>query len=89
MRIFWLQILLIFMPFFLYRIYVAFVVRRKVKSGGAYNEVPLARLFIIGLLLAILSFIIVGLTGDRVTDGDYTPATFKDGEIIPPKIDDE
>lgn len=88
MRIFWLEILLVFAPFFLYRIYVAFVVKRKVETGGTYNEVPLAALFIAGLVLALISFFIMGIVGERVTGGDYTPATFEDGEVIPPHIDE-
>lgn len=88
MRIFWLQIVLIFAPFFLYRIYVAFVTKRKVETSGTYSEVPLTVLFIIGLALSIVSFIVIGLTGERVTGGKYTPATLEDGEIIPPHIDE-
>lgn len=87
MRIFWLQILLIFAPFFLYRIYVAFVVKRKTETGGTWNEVPLTTLFIIGLVLSIISFIVMSVTGGHVTEGDYTPATLEDGEVIPPHID--
>ena len=88
MRFFWLQILLIFTPFLLYRIYVTFVAKRKVETGGTYNEIPLAVLFIAGLILAIISFIVIGLTGEHVTSGNYTPATLEDGEIIPPHIDE-
>lgn len=88
MRIFWLQIFLIFAPFFLYRIYVVFVTRRKMETGGAWNEGPLTMLFVIGLLLSIISFIVMGATGDRVTEGDYTPATLEDGKIIPPHLDE-
>lgn len=88
MRIFWLEILLVFTPFLLYRLYVAFVVKRKVETGGTYNEVPLATLFVVGLALAIISFVIIGIVGERETGGDYTPATLKDGEIIPPHIDE-
>lgn len=88
MRIFWLEILLVFTPFLLYRLYVAFVMKRKMETGGSYNEVPLAILFIIGLVLSIISFVVIGLTGDHVTGGDYTPATLEDGEIIPPHIDE-
>lgn len=88
MRIFWLQVLLIFAPFLVYRIYVAFVVKRKVETDGRFNEIPLTTLFIVGLVLALISFIIMGVFGERVTGGDYTPATFEDGEIIPPHIDE-
>ncbi len=88
MRIFWLELILVFTPFLLYRIYVAFVVKRKVESGGTYNEIPLAMLFIVGLVLAVISFLVMGFVGERVTGGDYTPATFEDGEIIPPHIDE-
>lgn len=88
MRIFWLEIFLVFVPFLLYRLYVAFVTRRKIETGGTYNEIPLAVLFIAGLVLAIISFIVIGLTGEHVTSGNYTPATLEDGEIIPPHIDE-
>lgn len=88
MRIFWLQILLVFTPFLLYRIYLAFVTRRKADTGGTYNEVPLAVLFIIGLALSIISFVAIGLTGEHVIEGNYTPATLEDGEIVPPHIDE-
>jgi hypothetical protein len=76
------------MPFLLYRIYVAYVMRHKVDSGGTYNEVPLTLLFIIGLGLSIFSFIILGLTGEEVTGPDYRPATFEDGKIVPPRFEE-
>lgn len=88
MRIFWLEILLIFAPFFLYRIYVAYVMRHKVDSGGTYNEVPLTLLFIIGLGLSILSFVFLGTTGEEVVRPDYKPATFEDGKIVPPSFEE-
>ena len=88
MRVFWFEILLIFAPFLLYRVYVAYVTRHKVDSGGTYNEVPLTLLFIIGLGLSILSFIILGVTGEEVTRRDYTPATFEDGKIVPPSFEE-
>jgi quinol-cytochrome oxidoreductase complex cytochrome b subunit len=87
MRIFWFEILIVFTPFILYRLYVAFVVRKKVESAGRYNETPLALLFVIGLILASLTLIVIGMTRGSVIGGDYTPATFEDGEVKPPHLD--
>ena len=86
MRIFAFQIFLVALPFVIYRLYVFTVMRRKVQSGDTYNEVPLSILFIAGLVLAGVSLIAVWATQDTQM-GDYTPAKFEDGEIVPPKID--
>ena len=86
MRIFFLQLVLIAVPFVLYRIYAAYVIRRKIESDDKFNEVPLSILFLAGVILAGLSFVFVGLTQESKL-GDYTPPRLEDGKIIPPKTE--
>lgn len=87
MRFFLFQLVLIFLPFLAYRLYLNFVVAKKVEEGDAFSEVRTSWLFAAGLILALLSLVIAGLTGEKVTEGTYKPPTLEDGKVVPPKID--
>ena len=86
MRLFLLfQILLVALPFIVYRFYVGFVMRRKVQTEGKYNEVPLTLLLIAGLVLAGLAQVTMGLMQERDTAIYEKARMDEDGTIIPPK----
>ncbi len=87
MRFFLFQLTLIFLPFFAYRLYLNFVIRKRVEEGESFDEVRSSWLFAAGLLLALVGFAIAGLTGEKITEGTYKPPTFEDGELVPPRID--
>lgn len=86
MRFILLQLILVATPFVLYRLYIAFVMRRKLDTEGRYNEVPLGVLLLAGLALAAVGLVVAWSLEERKL-GDYTPAKYEDGEIVPPRID--
>lgn len=89
MRFILFELLLIFTPLIVYRLYLHFVVAQKAEKGMSWNEGPVTWLLIAGLGLAVAAFVVWGMAGDRSSKGAYTPATFEDGELKPSTIDDD
>jgi len=69
---------LFLLPFVLFGIYVFLQGRR----GMARPATPWTWLFVTGLTLVIVSFVILGLTDNEPTKGVYIPPHVVDGHIV-------
>lgn len=67
------------LPFLLYGLYL-WQVKRAGKDGP--EATPWFWLSVAGLVLMILSFVAYGVMGEH-GDGDYVPARWQDGQIVP------
>ncbi|HEX6958259.1 MAG TPA: DUF6111 family protein [Ferrovibrio sp.] len=77
-----LNLLPLLLPFILYGLYL-WHVKRSGKDGP--EATPWFWLAASGLVLAIVSFIIWGVFFEQQL-GDYAPARFEDGRIVPGRI---
>lgn len=76
------HLLPLFLPFLLYGLYI-WHVKRSGKDGP--EATPWFWLAAIGMVLTILSFVVYGaFFGESL--GDYAPARFEDGKIVPGRI---
>lgn len=76
------HVLPLLLPFLLYGLYL-WHVKRSGRDGP--EATPWFWLATIGLALTILSFFVWGLlSGEHL--GDYAPARFEDGRIVPGRI---
>ena len=76
------HLLPLLLPFVLYGLYI-WHVKRSGKDGPEVT--PWFWLAAIGLVLMILSFLLYGVFFDNPL-GDYAPARFEDGRIVPGRI---
>lgn len=76
------HLLPLILPFLLYGLYI-WHVKRSGKDGPEVT--PWFWLAAIGLVLTILSFVVYGAFFGDVT-GDYAPARFEDGRIVPGRV---
>ncbi len=81
------NLLLLLLPTLIYFAYV-FLTRRKTTTGRqAFNEAPLIWLFIAGLMCCLTMIVyFISTTGGKPGDR-YVPATFKDGKIVPSRME--
>ncbi|MFN3401240.1 MAG: DUF6111 family protein [Ferrovibrio sp.] len=76
------HLLPLLLPFLLYGLYI-WHVKRSGKDGP--EATPWFWLAAIGMVLTILSFVVYGaFFGESL--GDYAPARFEDGKIVPSRI---
>jgi len=76
------HLLPLILPFLLYGLYI-WHVKRSGKDGP--EATPWFWLAAIGMVLTILSFLVYGaFFGESL--GDYAPARFEDGKIVPGRI---
>ncbi len=83
MRILFLHLLLILVPFVIYWTYISFIVRKKSETGGKWDDAPFTLLFAAGLVLAITSLISFGLNDGVDPTAVYEPSRIEDGEFKP------
>ncbi|HEY1710409.1 MAG TPA: DUF6111 family protein [Rhizomicrobium sp.] len=83
MRTVLLRALLFLLPFVLFGIY-AFLLGQR---GSARPATPWTLLFVIGLGLVAVSFVIVGLTEGETTRGVYVPPHMSHGQIVPGHVE--
>lgn len=76
------HLLPLILPFLLYGLYI-WHVKRSGKDGP--EATPWFWLAAIGLILMILSFVVYGAFFEDTT-GDYAPARFEDGRIVPGRV---
>jgi heme A synthase len=76
------HLLPLILPFLLYGLYI-WHVKRSGKDGP--EATPWFWLAAIGMVLMILSFVVYGAFFGE-TLGDYAPARFEDGRIVPGRI---
>jgi hypothetical protein len=84
-RIFY-EVLLFLLPFALYFLYAR--VAPRDESGKLKHETPWSWLFIIGLVLAIVGLVWLGLTQSEMHEGKYVPAHTENGRIVPGHFED-
>jgi hypothetical protein len=81
LRIVALNILLFLLPFTVYAVYL-WISRRRI-SGDIFNTMPLSRLVVAGLVLAIAGFLIFGAMKKAGTDAVFVPAYVEDEILVP------
>ncbi len=82
-RILSLRVVLFLLPFALFSLY-AFLMRQR---GAARPATPWTLLFVIGLGLVAVSFVIVGLTEGEKPQGLYVPPHVVNGHIVPGHVE--
>jgi hypothetical protein len=83
-RVIFTRILLFLLPFALYAIYL-FLLRWR--PNVARPATPWTALFIAGLALVVLSFVVLGLTEGESTQGVYIPPHAVNGKVIPGHVE--
>jgi Family of unknown function (DUF6111) len=79
-----LRTLLFAAPFAIYGLYYLLMHRTKAENTPA---TPWSLLFIAGLSLVAISFIVVGLTEGEPTSGVYVPPHEVNGHIVPGHVE--
>lgn len=67
-------------PFVLFAIYLSLLRRNPFTRHAWSGHIPW--LVIAGLIVAIIGFVVIGLTADR-NQGAYVPAHLEDGVLVP------
>ncbi|WP_319775412.1 DUF6111 family protein [Breoghania sp.] len=84
-RIIVVHALLFLLPFIAYAIWLA-VVRRS-ASAENWRDAPLLWLSMAGGLVVIASLVMLASFDDKNADANYTPMQFKDGQLVPGKLE--
>ncbi|WP_321338979.1 DUF6111 family protein [Breoghania sp.] len=84
-RIIVVHALLFLLPFIAYAIWLA-VVRRS-ASAENWRDAPLLWLTMAGGLVVIASLVMLASFDDKNADATYTPMQFKDGQLVPGKLE--
>jgi hypothetical protein len=85
-RIILTRLALFLLPFALYGLYL-FLLRWR--PHAVRPQTPWTPLFIAGLSLVILSFIVLGLMEGDSTEGVYIPPHVVDGKIVPGHVEEK
>jgi hypothetical protein len=83
-RIVLTRLALILLPFALNGLYLLLL---RWRPNAVRPQTPWTPLFIAGLSLVILSFLVLGLTEGDSTKGVYIPPHVVDGKIVPGHIE--
>ncbi|MGH1419304.1 MAG: DUF6111 family protein [Hyphomicrobiaceae bacterium] len=82
------NLLLLLLPTLVYFAFI-YLTRRKSKTGREIvNDAPLMWLFAAGVLCAITAIAFFIDTKDGGPGGRYIPTIYKDGELIPGRIEE-
>ena len=90
MRVILLRLLLVLLPILLFLAWRFWRNRRAVAQGQPgldLRDGPWVWLIAGGLVLAIASFGVAGLTGGEKPGGNYVPPRYEDGKVVPSHID--
>lgn len=85
-RVVIIELLLFLLPFMISAAYHV-LVRKHPFSGALLKIMSVMKLAIAGLILVIIGLLLLAQFGGSDRDGVYTPAVYKDGRIIPGRID--
>lgn len=84
LRILLIQLLLFAIPFVVWALYVVAVQRRKLTSGGAFNDAPIVWLLGAGTAMVAAGLVYLALTtGTPAGEGEYVPPRLENGRIVP------
>ncbi|WP_068088532.1 DUF6111 family protein [Polycladidibacter stylochi] len=81
LRVILTNLLLFLIPFIAYGFW--FWLTKKGQEDKKFREGPFGRLAILGLSLAVLSFVAMAILGDAPEGSQYVPAHMEDGRFIP------
>ena len=81
LRLAFLDVLLFLLPFAAYGLYV-YAARAGLAPVLRVGS-PLLRLVAIGLGLAVIGLMLLGIFGGERGQGRYVPAQYRDGKLIP------
>ncbi len=81
------RLLLLALPFLLYAAYMKAVKKRDILDAETWKAAPLLALTTSALLIVAASFVYLALTSGADPGGDYTPARYEDGELVPGSVD--
>ena len=70
------------LPFVLFFLYRAFIIRHRQADGEGFDPAPYHRLFIIGGVLALLGFLFLALNHETFREGEYIPAHLENGKVV-------
>lgn len=83
-RIVLTRLALFLLPFAFYGLYLLLL---RWRPNATRPPTPWTPLFIAGLLLVVLSFVVLGLTEGESTQGVYIPPYVENGKIIPGHVE--
>ena len=82
-RLLLILLFFLFLPMAIYRLYLVFFDQDTGKPKSLSNTI----LFMCGAVLAFVAMIMFGLAREDNRDKTYYPAEYKDGELIPPRME--
>jgi hypothetical protein len=83
-RIVLTRVALFLLPFALYGLYLLLL---RWRPNAVRPQTPWTPLFIAGLTLVVLSFVVLGLTEGESTEGVFFPPLVVDGKIVPGHVE--
>ena len=83
-RILLTRAVLFLVPFALYGLYLLLL---RWRPNAVRPQTPWTPLFITGLSLVVLSFVVLGLTEGESTEGVYVPPHAVNGKVIPGHVE--
>jgi Family of unknown function (DUF6111) len=76
------EIVLFSLPFSLFFLYRTFILRHQRMEGAAFDPTPYNKLFILGGVLALGGFLVLGLVHKTNREGEYIPAHLENGKVV-------
>jgi hypothetical protein len=83
------NIILLLLPTLVYFAYIYLTVSTARGRSKAVNDAPLLWLFVLGACLVLLVLLTFGSNSGSRPGDVYTPPVFRDGKIVPGKLDGE
>ena len=80
-----LRVALFLVPFIIYWLYT--ILQKQAENEPVQRRKPWTKLFIAGLLLLAVSFVVEGLIGGESIEGRYVEPRVENGRIIPGHIE--
>jgi len=78
-----IEIFFLALPLAIFVGYRAFLIHVRDHDAESFSPVPFHKLFVAGGLAALLAFVVVVLSREKIIDQKYIPAHMQDGELIP------
>ncbi|MCG8445759.1 MAG: DUF6111 family protein [Hyphomicrobiales bacterium] len=78
---------LFLLPFIGYAAFLYFAKKADVSRSEAWEGAPVTVLATSGLMIAAVSFVLLAAFTGSPPDGAYTPSQFRDGVLVPGRIE--
>lgn len=85
LRVVFIHLLFFALPFAAYGFWL--MVTRRSANAQDWRDAPMLWLTIAGGAMVIVSFIVLASFEDNTPDGGYTPLQYKDGQLVPGRLD--